>query len=240
MIILKMHFFVFIYLLIICKILEITATKFCYFNWLTDWLIYWLTDWLLSFPYKKFILLQLYMVYMTRTLYFFSVFSMKYKWFLFSFFQQNLFVFYWRMKVTNEGDIVPQVYTDWEEITNPIFLTPPLMISSILYHTLHYNKTVSALLISQLFLQSLRPRNLSFIHRVRVERSRLFSCQTISSSSSTFSHLRSSDLVSFICFGLQVNCPGFHLSAIFYMHHRLFLWITVFWLQQCLKHAVGH
>lgn len=99
---------------------------------------------------------------MTRTLYFFSVFSMKYKWFLFS----SFFLFYWRMKATNEGDIVPQVYTDWEGITNPIFLTPPLMISSILYHTLHYNKSVSALLISQLFLQSLRPRNLSFIHRV--------------------------------------------------------------------------
>ncbi len=227
--------------MLICKILEITATKFCHFNWLTDWFIDWLIDCCLFHTRNSYYYNHKYGLYDSHTVFLFSVFYEIQMIFIF-FFSTKSFCVLLKNESNKRGRhrSSSTVYTEWEGITNPIFLTPPLMISSILYHTLHYNKSVSALLISQLFLQSLRPRNLSFIHRVRVERSRLFSCQTISSSSSTFSHLRSSDLVSFICFGLQVNCPGFHLSAIFYMHLRLFLWITVFWLQQCLKHAVGH
>ncbi len=156
MIILKMHFFVFIYLLIICKILEITATKFCHFNWLTDWFIDWLIDCCLFHTINS---LQPYMVYMTRTLYFFSVFSMKYKWFFFSFFNTKSFCVLLKNESNKRG----------RHRSSSIYWLRRIHKS----RTLHYNKSVSALLISQLFLQSLRPRNLSFIHRVRVERSRL-------------------------------------------------------------------
>ncbi len=119
--------------------------KISHFNWLTDWLI-------------AFFSIQgihtsttIYMVYMTRTLYFISV-------------------LYWRMKVTNEGDVVSQVYTDWEVIKNPIFLTWTLQFCITHYIITRRCSSASC---------SCNHWAISHLFTVRVERSRLFSCQTI-------------------------------------------------------------
>ncbi len=141
-------------------------------DWLTDLLI----DWLIAvFSIQEIhTITTIYGLYDSHNVFLFSVFYEIQMIFIF-FFSTKSFCVLLKNESNKRGRhrSSSTVYTEWEGITNPIFLTPPLMISSILYHTLHYNKSVSELLISQLFLQSLRPRNLSFIHRVRVERSRL-------------------------------------------------------------------
>jgi len=109
--------------------------KISHFNWLTDWLI----DWLLSFPYSEFILVQPYIWFISHTVFHFSVVLKN---------ESN----------KRERRCFSSIY--WLRSNQKSHL--PHMNSSILYHTLHYIKSVSALLIGQLFLQSLS--NLSFIH----------------------------------------------------------------------------
>ncbi len=138
-----MHFF------FVCKILEITATKLVI---LIDWLI----DWLIAVFSIQWIHTSttIYMVYMTRTLYLISV-------------------LYWRMKVTNERDVVSQVYTDWEVIKNPIFLTWTLQFCITHYIISRVCQRCSSASCS------CNHWAMSHLFTVRVERSRLFSCQTI-------------------------------------------------------------
>ncbi len=128
------------------------------------------------------------------------------------------------MKVTNEGDIVSRS----NQKSHLPHITSHELFNSV-SHTTLYQECVSA---------AHRPAVPAITEKPLIY-SQSESSARVSSpvrQSSAFSHLRSSDLVSFICFWAAGHCPGFHLSAIFYMHLRLFVWITV---QKCLEHAIS-